>query len=323
MRFDNPPAFVPHPWIRSPHLQTFLGYHLPSRGRKLGASRCCLELPDGEQLWLHDDRPSAWCEADRVALMVPGMGGASSSPYTVRIARRLNQRGIRTFRMDQRGCGDSTQLTSTLSHAGRSDDVLAAIRKVSLLCPQALIAVLGFSMGGNMVLKALGEIGDLLSAAVDRCFVVAPPIDLARCVATSHASYSRWLARYIWRTLQDRPAIRRQLYSCDLHPPVSVWDLDARVTAPLSGFASIDEYYRLSSSLHVLPDIRVPTRILAARDDPVITCTIFDEARLSPTTRLLIIQHGGHIGYLNQPRNDADMRWLDWRIVEWLEAPGG
>lgn len=314
------PPFVPHRLARSPHLQTFLAYYLPSRTPPHRATPREVLLSDNHRLVIHDDVPTNWRPGQRVALLVPGMGGTHASPFMVRIAHKLQQRGVRVFRMDHRGCGAGESLSSSMVHAGRSDDVRSVLETINEVCPASMVTVVGFSMGGNMVLKSLGEAESMLEGFVDSCIAIAPPIDMHRCVTTSNSRYSRWIANYLWKLTLRRDELRELAFQSGKRQPKNLLEFDARVTAPASGFGGVEEYYTESSAARVIPKVRIPTLIISARDDPVIHASIFEQLKLPPTAHLHLTDNGGHVGFLSTGREDPDIRWLDWRIIDWIES---
>ena len=102
--------------------------------------------------------------------------------------------------------------------------------------------------------------------------------------------------------------------------PKSIYDFDEQFTAPLGGFASAKQYYATCSALPILKDIRVPTLILASKDDPLIPFSVYEAAELSASSQLYASEYGGHVGFMGRKRTDPDRWWLDWRIVDWILA---
>jgi predicted alpha/beta-fold hydrolase len=208
-------------------------------------------------------------------------------------------------------------------HAGRSDDIRTAIFFLARLCPQAPLAAIGFSLGGAILLRALGQSHEDSSLPLSGAMAIAPPIDLMACSAAMRKiqnrlydrAMARWLYRYVKQRRQENPAIA----ACDQGPrPRSIYDIDHRFTAPLGKFSSAEDYYSRCSAAPLLAKITAPTLILAAQDDPLVPFTIFEQAELSPSTTLLATEHGGHVGFFGRRGVDPDRWWLDWRIVEWV-----
>jgi predicted alpha/beta-fold hydrolase len=253
-------------------------------------------------------------------LLLHGVAGCHGSPYLVRTAHKLNRCGIRTFRLDFRGMGAGRLLARRPAHAGRSADVRAAIEWMVAACPGSPQTLVGFSMGGNIALKLLGESPQALPAALDSALAIAPPIDLTRCARNLDRGVQRWysrsLTRMLLRTLRDRQHLLEDLPTPLSRLPRRLWDFDDWITAPLSGFSGAADYYAQNSAAPLLARIQVPTLIVTASDDPLIPVAMFHETPLARHVQLQITQQGGHIGYYAQGGSDPDRWWLDWRIVE-------
>ncbi len=319
-----PPAaihFRPHRLLRGGHAQTLAGAWLPRRRRPYLARPWQVVLDDGDQIVLHDDCPDTWRAGDPVALLVHGLCGSHQSPYMVRVAAKWNARGRRVFRMDMRGCGAAETLASKPGHAGRSEDVRAAVQWIAEHCPESPLALVGFSLGGNLVLKYLGELGDDTAACVQQAVAVSPPIDLIRCSQYVQrgirALYARKFVRQLVAQLQRRKQHVAELADVCIDPtPSTLYEFDDRFTAPLSGFRNAGDYYQRSSSAVTLHRIARPTWILAADDDPLIPGQIFRDTKLSSQIQVTITSSGGHLGYIARSGRDPDRHWMDWRILE-------
>jgi len=243
----------------------------------------------------------------------------------VRVAAKLNRRGVRVFRMDQRGCGAAQWLSAQPAHAGRSDDIAEVLDWVETCCPRAPVTLVGFSLGGNAVLKLVGERDVPGDGNLRSVLAVAPPIDLAYCAENLARPQRRFYDRRFVRKLcrQVRLRSRRVAAARDLDPgvrPRSVLEFDDCYTAPVSGFQDAGDYYARCSARSLLKSIEVNTRILVAEDDPVVPVEIFSEAPVSEYVDLFKTRYGGHLGYLGVRGVDSDRRWMDWRIVDWVTS---
>jgi predicted alpha/beta-fold hydrolase len=318
-------AFLPHRLLPGGHLQTLAAVLWPSGRRPYTAIQRQVAVSEGDRLVLHDDCPPGWPGEGRAALLLHGLAGCHGSPYMRRIAAKLFARGVRVFRLDLRGAGAGLTLARYPYHAGRSDDLRAAVLAVAELCPQAPLAVVGFSLGGNIALKLAGELGERPLGNLDRVMAISPPVDLAACVEGLRAPLNRWYDRYfvgvLWRQMRKR---RRQAPEATwpMWPrrPRGLLELDQWYTAPVSGFGTAANYYAQCSALRFLGAIRLPTLILSARNDPLVASAPLEGATLPPAVRRLITAGGGHLGFLARPGSDPDVRWMDWRVVEWVTA---
>jgi predicted alpha/beta-fold hydrolase len=325
MSVDHFPPFLPHPLIPGGHAQTLAGLYGRLTRFPYRAQRHQVVLEDGDALVLHEDSASGSEQENRIVLLVPGLGGSFQSPFMPRIAAKLNASGFRTFRMDLRGCGSGYRLARLPGHAGRSEDTAAAVRKIAELYPRSPVTAVGFSMGANMVLKMLGEIGRIPLGHLDSGVGVAPPVDILTCsrrmLRLPYRLYGDAFVSALLREVKRRGRFVEEIRKIPRFPlPKTVMEFDDRFTAPLSGFVDVRDYYEQSSSGPLLPKIDLPTLVLAAADDPVIPVSIFRAADFSSSTEVLITDHGGHVGYLGVAGIDADRRWMDWRIVDWIEG---
>jgi uncharacterized protein len=325
-RVEWPETFQPPFLMRNGHLQTLRAALTRAEQWSYQARKHVLETSEGDRLVLHDDIPEGRRELPRSALLVHGLGGSHLSPYMVRIAHKLRERGVRTFRLDMRGCGAGWDLARRPGHAGRSEDVEVALRFIRSQLPSHSLTLVGFSLGGNIVLKLLGELGDQAAPLIDRAMAVAPPVDLAECARNIQRPgmylYNRWFVRSLLDT-----ARRRALFDPDVDarlrgaPPRTLYEFDDRVTAPLSGFSGADEYYAKCSSAPHLGKIAIPSLILSAADDPLIPPTIFQQVALPTPVFLHITRYGGHVGFFGRPEADRDEFWLDQRVMEFVIRP--
>lgn len=317
-----PPPFRPHPWLPSGHLQTLASSFWTGRLRPEQATQHLIGLPDGDALVLHEDSPPGWQAGQPVVLMLHGLGGCHRSPYLVRLAERFNQEGIRTFRLDLRGVGAGIAHARGSYHAGRSEDLGAAIEFLTALCPAAPLGVAGFSLGANIVLKYLGERDSQKPRSLQAAVAVNPPVDLELCVQTIRRGWNRFYDKYflrlLLRTLETRRKCRPDLLDVEwTQAPRSLYEFDDRFTAPVNGFASANEYYACSSAGPLLEYIAVPTLLLTAADDPLVPVSCIESFALSQHVQLEVTRSGGHLGYFAASES---IHWMDQRLSEfWKE----
>ena len=313
------PPFRSHWTLSGGHRQTLAGVFFAGRLPDERAVVRHIPLADGDTLVVHDDCPADWPNAGPIALMLHGLAGCHRSSYLVRMAAILNACGVRTFRMDLRGCGAGFGLALKPYNAGCSDDVLEVLRAITNWCPSSPISLLGFSLGGNIVLKLLGELPNRIPAELIRAAAINPPIDLAHCTY----GLARWPQRhydaYFVKQLLQRLRELQQRRS-DFVPPTftrtprRLVEFDDQYTALRSGFLDADDYYQRCSSEQFVPNIQIPTLILTSRDDPLIPVAPFERLSLPSNVQLHITEGGGHLGY----RAASSEHWLQTQLLDWV-----
>jgi predicted alpha/beta-fold hydrolase len=323
------PPFVPHPLLRGGHAQTLSTIFWPGPSFPYRARKVTVAVDRGDTIVLHDDRPAAWQPGDRVAMLSHGLSGCHHSTYMQRVAARLNERGVRTFRVDLRGCGAGMGLARWPYHSGQSEDLAAAVRAIAEECPESPVTAIGFSLSANIVLKLLGETGAETLGNLDSGIAVSPPIDLLECVVEiqrfQNLIYDRYFVRQLLGQIRQREAADPDRPRANFSvKPRRLFDLDDAYTAPMSGFAGAVDYYKKCSAAPLLARIARPTLILSAADDPIIPRRLFEQATLSPAVTLCLAAGGGHLGFLARRGSDPDRWWMDWRVIEWLDQlPSG
>lgn len=309
--------------LQSPLLQT-VGGALAWR-RKPGAAtvRYRVQTRDGDELVVHDDSGQDWIAGDRIAILVHGMCSDAEAPYVRRVADKLNRSGLRTFRIDMRGCGASRFLSRGHFHAGASDDVADVVKAVRQLSPLSPITLVGFSLGGNAVLRLAGQLGEPGPEDPDSVIAVSPPVDLTWCSANLRQWGNRIYDHFFcWRLKQTLHLRRKRVAGLQdnglVHLPGRLVHFDDQFTAPVVGYRGAREYYQAASSAPLLRSIGIPTLIVTADDDPVVPVGMFRAWPRSGKVEWISTRHGGHLGFLSVNRKDPDRYWLDWRIVHWI-----
>jgi len=305
-------------------LQTLYATLRPLQRVIAGTVQRKLRFSDGDFAVLHDDRPDEWRRGDHVAVLLHGLAGCHSSGYMVRTAARLMARNVRVFRMDHRGCGAGRMLASNPYHAGRIQDLEAAIRMLERLCPGSPISIAGFSLSANLLLRYLGDDPPNLPLSLYRAVAVCPPIDLQHCVeklseTRAGQRYDWYFARQLVTHIANTPQWRDDLpLALAQRPPRRLFDFDELYTAPASGFESAEHYYQTASARDHIRNIQVHTTVLVSEDDPLVSWSPWKNVRLPQNITLCVTQHGGHLGFVGRRGSDPDNRWMDWRVVDWL-----
>ncbi len=323
--------YRPHPLLRSGHLQTLmLGVSLGDRPPHY-ASAIQIPLADGEALVVHEEAGGPLAEDAPTAILIHGLGGNHRSPYLQRIARQLRQFGIRVWRVDLRGSGAGVTLAWRPAHAGSSQDLAAVVRAAQERYPHSRLRIAGFSLGGNVLLKMLGEAGangplaeQLDIGCIERALAIAPPINLHDCSNNMDRLSRRVYTRYYLQVLEKQVEHRRELWpawqAIAREPKVrTIREFDTRYTAPLSGFRDTNHYYDVASSDQWLPFVKTPTTILVDRHDPIVTESSFRQTSFdSAFVSIEHTQRGGHLGYLGVDDRGKLMRWMDHYVVQSL-----
>ncbi len=322
----HPPQFRSHPLVRGGHLQTLATTLLSSPPPQQPATIHRVPLSDGDQLALHEDCPPGWLPTAPRLLLIHGLSGSHQTSYMARLAARFHAAGTRVFRLDMRGSGVSFEHASQLNHAGRSEDILRALEKVHELTSDGPIWTIGVSLGASQLLKMLGELGcgqlrsEAVLANLERAAAVAPPIDLAGC--SRHMQrwwmrpYNRFFIHHLLKHIPPQLAASEAWNQIDLRRrPRTLYELDDRVTAPLSGYQNASHYYASCTADQFVAANPIPTLVLAADDDPIVPIAGFRTAAWPTSTELEIVDGGGHVAFLASGR---ERFWLDQRLARWF-----
>ena len=343
--FPTPAPFQPRRWLRNGHLQTIVGNFLPRVDRLPAPATELVAVPLPAEMALLPEAvaldrllPSkVLCHChwqtdspDAVTVvLVHGLEGSSYSGYVVGNANQLYAAGCNVVRMNMRNCGSTDALSSTLYHSGMSGDVVAVLEAlIQRGCRQVVLA--GYSMGGNLVLKAVGELGRGAPPELLGAVAVSPPMDLGESADALHGWANRIYERRFLRNLLARYRRKAQLFpavfpKCDATKIRSIRDFDEVLMTPHCGFAGASDYYARAGSSRVLGHIAVPTLVLHAQDDPFIRLTVATRDRLeaNPHITLLEPEHGGHCAFLEDSGPGYDGRWAErvlLQVVQHLSA---
>jgi hypothetical protein len=334
-RFEAP-EFVPRSLMSNGHLQTILGNFLarintlpsavpelvevsPASGSQIATSVLC------ECHW----HPEAVRAKRPTAILVHGLEGSAESQYVVGNANKMWRAGANIIRMNMRNCGDTERLSPTLYHSGLSCDVDAVLRHFIAREHLDSVALVGYSMGGNMVLKLAGELGADAPSQLHSVVAVSPAVDLGPSADALHRGLNRVYERRFLRSMARRFRLKASLFPRAFDPRRvigirSLREYDERITALYSGFQSADDYYFRASAARVIEQIAVPTLVLHALDDPFVSFTPETLAALkeNPSITLLQSQHGGHCAFLARPSRAGgdDGYWAERTLLRFLLA---
>lgn len=323
---DSVPAFVPHPLVRNGHLQTIAGRYLVGPKAELPFQNHEIEVdgPGGDRVVVFESVPDGWRPGGPSALLIHGLAGCARSPYVVRLGSRLWKRGVRVVRMNLRGAGSGFGLARGTYHAGRTDDLRRVAEWIGRRAPGSPIALVGFSLGANLVLKLSAEATDAPLDGLNCVLAANPPIDLAascrQMQRPSNRIYDRNFVRQLRLDVARLHSAFPDMGGVSLPKAMTLYDFDDLYTAPRNGFSGAEEYYKRSSAAPLIPRIQVPGLVVHAVDDPFIPADAFRKVPFPSRLALELIPGGGHLGYLSRDRWMGNRRWLDSRLTTWLAA---
>ena len=299
--------FRPAWWLRSPHLQTLWPSLARPRPRPALRSRR-IELTDGDFI----DLAIGGGDGPRV-LIVHGLEGDMNSHYAGSLVARLAQEGLVPVFMHLRGCSGEPNRLDRAYHSGATEDLTEVLAAMATDPQGPPAAAVGFSLGANLLLKYLGERDQPL---LDHAVAVSVPFVLRDAMLRLNLGRSRLYRYYLITRLKQ--GYRRKFtgrtspLTVDLDTINDFNSFDDRITAPLSGFAGVFDYYNRASCRRFLPNIHTPTLILHAEDDPfMFPSTVPFEHELGPGITLELSRRGGHVGFIAGT--------LPWRPIYWLE----
>lgn len=263
--------------------------------------------------------------AERIAIVSHGLEGNSRRSYVLGMVRALNRSGWDALAWNFRGCSGEPNRLLRSYHSGASEDLHAVINHVISTNRYQHIALVGFSLGGNLTLKYLGERAEAVDARIRSAVVISVPCDLAgssrKMARPGNQIYMRRFLKLLHQKIKAKMAILPgKLNDTGFHKIKNFKDFDDRYTAPLHGFSSAEDYWEKCSSRQFLPRIVVPTLILNARNDPFLSeeCFPVEEARHNPNLFLEMPESGGHVGFLEF--NCAGEYWSERRTVAFINS---
>lgn len=268
-----------------------------------------IATPDDDFLdldWFAIEGRSVDAERAPLVLMLHGLGGATTATYMGVLARALAERGVASVGLNFRGCSEEVNRRPRLYHAGEFADVLHVLATLASRRAGRPLAVAGFSLGGNVLLRWLGEAGEAARGLVRAAAACSVPFDLAAGSAFVETGLRRVYLRHLLATLRVKLAAKRAQVAglIDLERALrarTFRELDDAATAPLHGFRDADDYYARCSSAPWLRGVRVPTLVVHAEDDPFLPSAAIPRAALAANGAITpaLVRHGGHLGFVH------------------------
>ncbi len=318
--------FVPAKWLANAHMQTMW----PLFFRKVPAFKRIRErfnTPDNDFFdvdWYGTGQKG-------IVILMHGLTGSSSSRYILGMQRALEQNGLTTAALNCRACSGEPNLKAGSYHAGFTNDINQLYHAIRSKNPKTPIYTVGFSLGGNIMLKWLSEKADTLD--ISGCIAVSVPYKLGNCADRVDRDLSRIYRYHLIGEMKKKLAGKLKFFDGNNMPAEaaklralgdisrikSFWEFDNDVVARLHGFADVHDYYQRSSSIGFLKNIKTKTLLIQSLDDPFLTPSVLPATNeLSATTELEVIEKGGHVGFIGRVKSGGLDYWLEQKIVNFL-----
>jgi predicted alpha/beta-fold hydrolase len=312
--------FKPAWWLPNSHLQTIWPVLCRGQVKGLTLERERLELPDGDFI---DLDWSGKNQSGPLVLILHGFEGSIQSHYSTGMLQAINKQGWRGVFMHFRGCSGEPNRLLRGYHSGETEDIDYVVKTLHNREPNSPMAAIGYSLGGNVLLKWLGETG--VANPLKAATAVSVPFDLHKAIIRIENGFSRLYQRYLVKGARERLMEKFE----KIKPPfdlsafskiVGIKEMDRQYTVPVHGLSSVEEYYTLASSCHYLRLIQVPTLLVQAKDDPFMTKDIIPtQDELSPYVTLEVTETGGHVGFVSGAFPWRPRYWLEECIPEFLK----
>ncbi len=304
------------PLFRNPHLQTIAGHLWRRYGEETRfplRDRLYRTEPEVEVL-VQSQYPQGRPLGEIV--MVHGLEGSGESGYIRSLSGAALRAGFAAHRFHMRTCGGTERLCRTLYHAGLTSDLLFVLRQFARE-GRGPVFLVGFSLGGNVVLKLAGELAETARPLLRGVCAVSAPLDLAACSRRIAALDNRLYEHRFVRRMRVRLCATGRYRRADFDGLRSVMEIDDRITAPSFGFGNAAHYYNTQSASRFLQTIRVPTLLIHAKDDTLVpfSCVTTNPALPNPCVELVASENGGHLGFIGRRPHRF---WVDHALIDWI-----
>ena len=318
----NRATFKARRFFRGGHLQTLAGFFLLRKSGLLKSEERLIEVAPGVKILCHchwqEDRGKAL-----TVVVVHGLEGSTESGYVIGIAQKGLAAGMNVVRVNQRNCGGTDHLAPTLYNSSLSSDI-AAVSRHLVEDGVSRFALVGFSMGGNLVLKTAGEWGRHGPREFRAVAAVCPAMDLAASADALHLPGNRLYEAYFMRKLRARFRNKAKLFPGQFDPTRlrglrSLRDFDDKITAYYCGFEGAVDYYARAAASNVVDQISVPGLILHAANDPFVRLIPETREKIAANPNLTFVEEadGGHCSFIADA-NGYDGRWAEQQVIEFL-----
>ncbi len=325
--------FIPHPWLRHPHLQTILADRFPSIPQIVSRlTDLKITLSDGDTL-MNEYLPG---KSPVVSILCHGLTGDSRSAYILRSAYHLNQLGHHVVLMNHRNCGKGFGLATKPYNSGSGKDIGEVIQFCRQKFPECRVLTYGFSLSANALMRLLSEPARCLkdiapeswnSYFPDNAMAVNAPTNLSRTSDLLSQGLNRiYEKNFIYGLKQTVHKLAQLNLLSDpnvkklIRLNMRIKDFDDVYTARLSGYENADDYYFQCSTYNKIENIKIPTFILTSDDDPFVDVEDFKKMQPTSQVKIKITTGGGHLGYISRDKTSLGThRWLDYAVVEFAK----
>lgn len=307
-------------FFKNPHVQTVF----PSVFRKVEGvnyTRQRLETQDDDFLDLDWSR----INSRKLAIVLHGLEGDTGRSYIKGMTKAINRCGWDALALNFRGCGEEPNRQSRMYHSGETTDIDFVIKSAIALGLYDAMALVGFSLGGNVILKYLGESGRNIHQVIKFAVTISVPCDLKACSIKLEQRSNRGYSRRFLRMLTNKLRKKAESYpktvdTSGLANLKSLKEFDEKYTAPLHGFRNAEDYYNRSSSLQFLSHISIPTLLISSLDDPFLApeCYPYEIAKRHDFLHLETPDHGGHVGFVSF--NQRGEYWSETRTAQFISG---
>ena len=323
-------SFTPPWWAKNPHLQTILPVLTMVDPPQLSRQR--LELSDGDFIdldWVGDPHSigkSTDKSLDSIIVILHGLEGSSGSHYVRRLLNDCHRLGLCAVVHHHRGCSGEPNRLARSYHSGDTQDMSETFAYLQQQFPQAKLCAVGYSLGGNALTKYLGELQ--ADSAIDRAVVISAPLQLSACAKRLEKGFSTLYQWHLIKALREKLTDKFNQGTVVDQASVTLqqvdtlktfYQFDHKVTAPLHGFAGVDDYYAKASGFSYLLKIKRPTLVIHAADDPFMTEEVIPLAdQCSADVTYELHQHGGHVGFIDGGSLLKPRYYLEQRVISFL-----
>ena len=314
--------YQPPFWLFNGHLQTLWPVWKTLRLPPIAWPRERWDTPDGD--FIDVDCISSGAPQAPIVILFHGLEGNSQSNYARTMAQALQQTGWTGYVPHFRGCSGELNRLPRAYHSGDATEIDWILRRFRARYPGRTLCAAGVSLGGNALMKWLGEQGSAARSVIDAAAAVSPPMDVAACGEwLDQGANRRVYTQHFLRTMKRQSEARLERFpdlfnATRMRTATTLREFDDTVTAPLHGFAGVDDYWRRASALPWLPNIALPTLLLMPRNDPFLADACYpDAARCPSSVTLETPAAGGHVGFSGGQGASKDL-WLPTRIINFF-----